>query len=162
MDFGKYRLAVPSTKNLYLTETDRQSEHKLGGSMDKLKRILTKDVINVDVGLLVLRVGIGLSMAVFHGYGKIAGGPERWTRIGGAMPNLGLDFLPTFWGFMAGFAEFFCSILLVLGVLFRPAALMLIFTMSIATVRHLSLPADAPNSGFSGASHSLEFMHKLE
>jgi putative oxidoreductase len=126
--------------------------------MDKLKRILTKDVINLDVGLLVLRLGIGLSMAIFHGYGKVAGGPERWGRVGGAMKNLGLDFLPAFWGFMAGFSEFFCSIFLVLGIFFRPATLFLASTMLVATIRHLSLPADAPGSGFSGASHSLEFM----
>ena len=35
-----------------------------------------------DVGLLVLRLGIGTSMLVFHGYGKLSGGPEKWEKIG--------------------------------------------------------------------------------
>lgn len=126
--------------------------------MEKLKKLLSKDAINRDLGLLIARLGIGLIMAILHGYGKIFGGPERWERIGGAMTSLGIDFLPAFWGFMAGFAEFFCSLFLVLGIFFRPAAFLLAFTMFIAAVRHLGLPADAPNSGFGGAAHALELM----
>lgn len=126
--------------------------------MEKLKKLLSKEAINMDLGLLILRLGFGLSMALLHGYGKIAGGPERWERIGGAMQNLGVSFLPTFWGFMAGFSEFFCSIFLVLGILFRPAALFLAFTMFIAALNHLNLPPDSPRAGFSGASHAIELM----
>lgn len=122
------------------------------------KKFLSKEVINKDLGLFILRLGVGLSMAIFHGYGKIAGGPERWERIGGAIGNLGISFLPTLWGFLAAFSEFFCSIFLILGILFRPAALFLACTMFIATLNHLNLPADAPNSGFSGASHAIELM----
>ncbi len=124
----------------------------------ELKKILSKEAINKDLGLFILRLGVGLSMAIFHGYGKIAGGPERWERIGGAIGNLGISFLPTLWGFLAAFSEFFCSIFLILGILFRPAALFLACTMFIATLNHLNLPADAPNSGFSGASHAIELM----
>ncbi len=102
----------------------------------ELKKILSKEAINKDLGLLILRLGVGLSTAIFHGYGKIFGGPERWERIGGAMGNLGISFLPAFWGFMAAFSEFFCSIFLILGILFRPAALFLAFTMFIATLNH--------------------------
>jgi len=111
-----------------------------------------------DIGLLIARVGIGLSMALLHGYGKLTGGPETWERIGGQMQNFGIDFLPAFWGFMAMFSEFFCSILLILGVLFRPAATLLAITMFVAAVRHLSLPPDAEGAGFAGASHALEFL----
>lgn len=111
-----------------------------------------------DLGLLILRIGIGLSMLLFHGWGKISAGPERWEGIGGQMANLGIDFLPVFWGFMAAFSEFFCSAFLVLGVFFRPAAFLLMGTMFVAAVRHLSLPAGEPGSGFSGASHALEFL----
>ncbi len=111
-----------------------------------------------DLGLLILRLGIGLSMLIFHGWGKITGGPERWEGIGGQMANLGVDFFPVFWGFMAAFSEFFASALLVVGVFFRPAALLLIATMFVAAIRHLSLPAGEPGAGFSGASHALEFL----
>jgi putative oxidoreductase len=74
------------------------------------------------------------------------------------MGNLGISFLPAFWGFMAAFSEFFCSIFLILGILFRPAALFLAFTMFIAALNHLNFPPDSPRAGFSGASHAIELM----
>lgn len=123
-----------------------------------LKRLFSSDEISVDFGLLLARIGVGLSMVIFHGYAKITGGPELWTKIGGAMENVNIGVYPVFWGFMAAFAESVCSCLLVVGVLFRPAALLLACTMFVATMRHLNLPADNPNSGWSGASHALELM----
>jgi putative oxidoreductase len=114
--------------------------------------------VSMDFGLLLLRVGIGASMFIFHGYDKITGGPERWEALGGSISVLGITFAPVFWGFMAAFAESICSLLLVLGPLFRLAALMLAFTMFVAVLRHLNLPVDNPSSGWSGASHALELM----
>jgi putative oxidoreductase len=118
--------------------------------------LLSGKAINRNTGLLVLRVGIGVSVLAAHGYDKIAGGPDTWAAVGASMKHLGITFWPTFWGFMAALAEFGASILLVLGVLFRPAAVMLAFNMFVAMLHHLSLPADAPFSGFSGASHAFE------
>lgn len=112
----------------------------------------------VDTGLLLLRIGFGSIMAILHGYGKLTGGPETWERLGGQMQNFGIGFFPVFWGFLAMISEFFCSILVVLGLLFRPAVLMLAMTMIVAAVRHLSLPPDASGAGFKGASHALEFL----
>ncbi len=111
-----------------------------------------------DIGLLLLRLGIGLTMMIIHGYGKLTRGPEGWERMGNQMQNLGIDFLPLFWGFMAMFSEFFCSILLILGVLFRPAAALLVATMFVAAMRHLSLPPGSEGAGFNGASHALELL----
>jgi putative oxidoreductase len=111
-----------------------------------------------DIGVLIVRVGIGFSMMTFHGYGKLIGGPERWESLGSQTQNLGVDFLPVFWGFMAMFSEFFCSILLIVGVLFRPATVLLAATMFVAAVRHLSLPAGTEGAGFPGASHALELL----
>ena len=121
-------------------------------------RRLMSDPLHADVGLLIVRVGVGLSMMVLHGWGKIAGGPERWAGIGGSMANLGITFAPTFWGFMAAFSEFFASALLILGLFFRPAAAMLAFTMLVAALHHLSIPAGEPGSGWNGASHALELL----
>jgi putative oxidoreductase len=114
--------------------------------------------INRNLGLFIVRLGIGLSMLIFHGYGKLTGGPETWKMVGGAMGNLGLSFAPAFWGFLAMYAEFAGSILLVLGVLFRPATLMLAFTMFVAVIAHLNMPPENPNAGWSGASHALELL----
>jgi len=126
--------------------------------MSAITDFIMKSGKNYDLGLLILRIGFGINMALFHGWAKISGGPERWEGIGGSMANLGITFFPTFWGFMAGFSEFFCSIFIMLGVFFRPATTLLGITMFVAAVRHLSLPPEAANSGFRGASHAIEFM----
>jgi putative oxidoreductase len=114
--------------------------------------------IHKNVGLLVIRLGIGFSMLAFHGYGKITGGPELWAGVGSHMQNLGIGFGFVVWGFMAAFSEFVCSILIMLGVLFRPATALLAFTMLVAILRHLNLPADSPASGWTGASHAVELL----
>ncbi len=103
-----------------------------------------------SVGLLILRVGLGL-MFVIHGSGKMFGGPATWTQIGQAMGNLGVNFAPIFWGFMAAFAEFGGGILFILGFLFRPAALLLAFTMAVATTMHVT-----KGDSFGVYSHALE------
>lgn len=123
-----------------------------------IKFLTSRAAINKDFGLLILRVIIGLSMLVFHGYSKITGGTEAWANIGKRMGLLGLDFLPVFWGFMAGFAEFVCSILIIIGVLFRPATILLAFTMTVAVLVHLNMPPENPAAGWSGASHALELL----
>ena len=126
--------------------------------MNFIARILSSRPVAVDVGLLIVRLGVGLITLTIHGWGKISGGPDLWARLGSHMGNLGITFLPGFWGFMAAFAEFGCSILLILGIFFRPAATLLAFTMLVAALRHLNLPADEARSGWSGASHALELL----
>lgn len=106
-----------------------------------------------DSGLLILRIGLGLSFMFLHGYPKLAGGPEMWKMVGGAMANIGIDFFPAFWGFMAGLAEALGGLLLLLGMLFRPAVLFMAITMLIAGINHL-----AAGDGLAGASHPLELM----
>ncbi len=92
-----------------------------------------------DIGLLLLRVGIGGSFAILHGWGKITAGPDLWEQLGGAIGTLGIPvFLPVFWGFMAALAEFVGAILLAMGLLFRPAAFLLLCTMIVATSVHIS------------------------
>ena len=113
---------------------------------------------DMDLGLLVLRLSIGFSMAFFHGYAKLLGGPERWEKTGASMQNLGVDFLPVFFGFMAAFSEFFCSIFIIAGIFFRPATFFLAVTMIVAAVYHLSLPESSPGAGWNGASHALELL----
>ncbi|HNM32713.1 MAG TPA: DoxX family protein [Chitinophagales bacterium] len=103
-----------------------------------------------DLGLLIIRIGIG-GMFLLHGYPKIIGGAEKWEMIGAAMRNIHINFAPAFWGFMAAFAEFGGGICLILGVLFRPALAMLIFTMFIAAFMHYT-----NGDGFGGYSHAVE------
>ena len=91
-----------------------------------------------DLGLLFLRAFFGLYMAFGHGLGKIAGGPEQWAQLGGTMAIFGLGFLPTMWGFLAAFAEFVAALLIVAGVLTRPAALLLVGNMAVAAAAHIT------------------------
>jgi putative oxidoreductase len=103
-----------------------------------------------DLGLLLLRVGIG-GMFVGHGLPKMLGGPKRWAALGKAMENLGIDFAPMLWGFMAAFAELGGGVLLALGVMFRPACALLLCTMVVAATRHL-----VNGDGFGRSSHAIE------
>ena len=102
------------------------------------------------IGLLVLRIGIGC-MFILHGAPKLFGGAEKWTQIGMAMANLGIGFMPAFWGFMAAISEFFGGVCIILGIVFRPACILLTITMLVAAVSHLSR-----GDGLSGASHAIE------
>jgi len=83
---------------------------------------------SIDVALLLLRLGIGVSFVYVYGAAKLFGGPEQWTGLGQTMAVLGITFWPTFWGFMAALAEFGGGILLMLGLLFRPALVLLLGT----------------------------------
>jgi putative oxidoreductase len=103
-----------------------------------------------DLGLLILRLGLGI-MFIFHGAPKLFGGPELWSKIGGAMGNFGIHFLPEFWGFMAAIAEFGGGIALILGVLFQPMMLILVINLIVAASSHF-----ARGQGLSGASHAIE------
>lgn len=91
-----------------------------------------------DIALLIARLGIGLSYVIVHGWKKIIGGPEKWKSYGKAMQNLGIDFFPEFWGFMAAFSEAIGGLLLITGFFFRPAATLIFITMLVAALRHFS------------------------
>jgi len=91
-----------------------------------------------DLGLLIIRLGLGISFIFIHGLPKIKGGSELWLRLGKSMSNLGINFLPEFWGFMAAFSEFVIPVFIITGLFFRPALLLIAFTMFVAMLMHLS------------------------
>ncbi len=111
--------------------------YKLSSTLDRFR----------NAGLLVLRVGVGISFMV-HGGPKVFGGPERWQSLA---QFAGITFLPTFFGFLGGLAEFAGGLLLALGLLFRPACFFLFCTMGIALAAHLRAGDD-----YSTLSHALE------
>jgi putative oxidoreductase len=104
-----------------------------------------------DAGLLLLRVGIGLS---YMGYGapKLSGGPPVWEELGQATRYLGITVAPTVWGFLAAMSEFLGGFALVVGGLFRFATIFLVCTMIVATIQHFG-----QGDGYAGgAFHSIE------
>lgn len=103
-----------------------------------------------NTGLLIMRAGLGIMM-ILHGYPKLFGGVERWTKVGGAMANIGIEFAPALWGFMASATEAVGGLLVVLGLFFRPVCILMIFTMFMAAVSHFGR-----GDGLMGASHAIE------
>ena len=103
-----------------------------------------------NTGLLLLRIGLGV-MFIIHGFPKLAGGPNGWTGLGGSMKVIDINFLPIFWGFMAAATETFGGFLLIVGLFFRPALILLIFTMIVAALVHFG-----KGDGLQGASHAIE------
>ncbi len=107
----------------------------------------------VDLGLLVIRVGLGLNM-VAHGLPKMLGGPEKWAGLGGAMRFVGLELgesLQIVFGFLAAFAELGGGLFVALGFLFRPSLVLLVPTMVVAASLHLG-----KGEGYTAASHAIE------
>jgi len=94
-----------------------------------MQKLLNLDFVprSTDLALLVLRLWLGLAMAWLHGWGKLVNliaGTSKFPDI------LGIGALPAL--LLAIFAEFFCSLLLVVGLWTRLAALLLLITMSVA------------------------------
>jgi len=101
-------------------------------------------------GLFILRFGIGI-MFIFHGFPKLIAGPGTWVKLGGALSAVGVNFAPTFMGFMAAISEFVGGILLILGLFTRPACFFLLSTMTVAAMMHLK-----NGDSFVKYSHALE------
>lgn len=80
-----------------------------------------------DVALLVLRLWLGVTMLWLHGWGKLV------ALLSGKLSfldPLGIGETPSF--LLTILAEVGCSVLLVLGLYTRLAALVLAFTMGVA------------------------------
>lgn len=103
-----------------------------------------------DHGLAIMRVGLG-AMFVLHGWPKLAGGARTWAKLGREMKHFGLDFAPEIWGFLAGISELGGGVLLILGLLTRPACAALLGTMIVAATSHL-----AKGQTVLQASHAIE------
>ena len=112
---------------------------------------LIKQVTNTSTGLdtLPLRVGAGVIFAA-HGAQKLFGwfggygleGTAAWMASIGLEPGLPM-------AAMAGGAEFFGGLLLIVGLLVRPTALVLAITMVVAIVTvHLQNGLFMANNGY--------------
>ncbi len=108
--------------------------------------ILTWLTKHRDLGLLLLRVGLGIAF-IIHGWPKITGGTEMWRNLGS---GVGLP-IPVVFGLLAAIGEFVGGILLLLGWFFRPACILLTCTMLGAMTYHIK-----QGDGFNTYSHALE------
>ena len=105
-----------------------------------------------DVGLLILRLGFGLSFFWYHGYPKLAGGPETWEPIGDAVANVGITFAHPAWGLAAALSEGAGGLLFAAGLFFRPVSVALLGVMVMATIdqfgREMPQPEHALKNAF--------------
>ena len=91
---------------------------------------------SANIGITVLRVFAGLSMALAHGLGKVP--PSE----GLVQATAGMGFpLPGLFAWAAALSEFGGGLLLALGLATRPAAVFVGFTMAVAAfIRHADDP----------------------
>lgn len=101
-----------------------------------LKQLLFSDAGSLQLGFMVLRVGMGALFAL-HGWAKILGGRATWQWLGSQLEMFGITFMPEVWGCIAAIAEFGGGICLVLGMASRPAALLLCCVMGVAVAYHI-------------------------
>ena len=97
-----------------------------------------------NVGLLLLRVFTGLTLAVAHGGGKIPP-PEPYITL---VKSMGFP-LPSFFAWLSGSAELFGGIFLAAGFLTRPAAFFIAITMGVAgLIAHAADPFGRKEKAF--------------
>lgn len=111
-----------------------------------LKKLLYSEDM-ADWGLLVLRVGIGIAF-MLHGYPKLFMGSAAGLAKGLAAAGIPGGIAAAY---LAGMAEFFGGIALILGILTRPTSVVMAFNMLVALFFHLN-----KGDGFIAYSHALE------
>ncbi len=96
----------------------------------------------LDAGLLVLRLGMFAMLALGHGLDKLP------VSQGFIDNTAGLGFpLPTLFAWAAALSEFVGALLLVLGLMTRPAAAFVAFTMLVAFALQHGFALTGENSG---------------
>jgi putative oxidoreductase len=94
----------------------------------------------MDLGNLILRVVTGVSMIIFHSWGKIVGmvnflNGKHWKFVD-TVQMMGLP-LPVLFAIIATLIEFIASILIILGLFTRISAIGLGLVMLFAIYLHI-------------------------
>ena len=108
--------------------------------MNKILNCFVGKCSCTNCGLLILRLLTGYFLFTNHGLGKITD-PSKWNWLGSTVTKYFfgfLDFANPFFGFLAAFSESICAVLVLIGLLTRPAALMVACTMFIAALHHIT------------------------
>lgn len=94
--------------------------------MKKFFLSASRGSLTSDLAALILRIGFGILMIPSHGYAKLVSFNERKDEF---MDFLGLGSTVSL--SLAVFAEIFCSVLLILGLLTRLATIPLLITILV-------------------------------
>ncbi len=103
-----------------------------------------------DVGLLLIRIGLGISF-VIHGLLMFLGGGQTLTMVGSVVGHLGIAHGHYVFGILAAAGQMAGGLLMVAGWLFRPACLLLLWIMAMALTFHFSR-----GDSYNTYSHALE------
>jgi putative oxidoreductase len=90
---------------------------------------LTVHQKNTDIGLLAFRLYAGLALALLHGWGKVPPRPGFVARVA----DLGFP-APELFAWIGAVAEFAGGLLLALGLLTRPAMLLVLVHFTIVVL----------------------------
>jgi len=120
----------------------------------KIMNVNTQNILNktlssdAGIGALALRVPVGVVLAS-HGAQKLFGGFGGYGLEGTGQWMASIGFEPGYlMALLAGSAEFFGGIALVLGLLTRPAAIVVAFAMLMAMTVHLGNGMFLSNNGY--------------
>ena len=101
----------------------------------------------IALGLLILRIGVGIAFMI-HGFPKLFMGGALGLSKGLAASGIPGGVVAAY---MAALAEFFGGMALIVGLLFRPTTVILAFTMLVALIYHFR-----HGDSFITYSHALE------
>ena len=90
----------------------------------------------LNLGILVLRLALGISMA-YHGYLKFMSGAEGLYKVGAMLSPLGISGSYELFGTFAAFSALLGGILVALGLFTRLGSLLLAGVLFTATILHL-------------------------
>ena len=78
-----------------------------------------------DFGLLLLRVSVGLLFIIYMAP-VLVGGPPAWGHFGASARNWGIHSHFQIWGFLVALLGCLGGVLIIFGLFFRPAVLVLL------------------------------------
>jgi putative oxidoreductase len=90
-------------------------------------------------------------MISLHGLMKFNGGEETIEKVGSSVNYLGIDSGHLFFGYVAATIEFIGGLLIMTGLFFTPACVMLFLVLSVAAIMKIS-----KGGGFLSFSYPLE------
>jgi len=126
------RSTAPAAEGPAIVSTTLAGPFGSGAIREFLGRYVLREGLPATVGLLLLRLTIGVMM-IHHGQEKLAD-PQQFANT--YVASLHLPF-PLFFAYVAGFSELIGSWLLILGLLTPLGALAIAGTMSVAAFQHI-------------------------
>ncbi|MFM7392869.1 MAG: DoxX family protein [Cyanobium sp.] len=126
------RSTAPAAEGPAMVSTTLAGPFGNGAIREFLGRYVLREGLPATVGLLLLRLTIGVMM-IHHGQEKLAD-PQQFANT--YVASLHLPF-PLFFAYVAGFSELIGSWLLILGLLTPLGALAIAGTMSVAAYQHI-------------------------